>query len=62
MVHTPDSVSAGMPAHQPININEPASIDYWTQALDCSEFELRVAVAEVGVTPGDVGSQLGRAP
>ncbi len=51
-----------MPAHQPININEPASIDYWTQALDCSELELRVAVAEVGVTPGDVGSQLGRAP
>ncbi|MES2512050.1 MAG: DUF3606 domain-containing protein [Pseudomonadota bacterium] len=61
MSPTPDSISAGMPDYQRININDPAAIHYWTQALACSELELRVAVAEVGITAGDVGSQLGRA-
>jgi hypothetical protein len=61
MATTSDSVSSGLSAQQPININEPASVHYWTQTLACSELELRMAVAEVGIKPGDVGSQLGRA-
>ena len=47
-------------ASQPININEDDSVNYWLKALDCSELELRVAVAEVGSMAGDVGSQLGK--
>ena len=46
---------------QPININEEASLNYWVQTLACSELELRVAVAEVGTTARDVGSELGLA-
>ncbi len=44
-----------------ININEDASVNYWVAALGCSEFELRVAVAEVGTGAKDVGTELGRA-
>lgn len=51
--------TAGL-ASQPININEDDSVNYWTRTLDCSELELRVAVAEVGSLAGDVGSQLGK--
>lgn len=46
---------------QPININEEASVNYWVNALACSELELRVAVAEVGTTARDVGNELGLA-
>jgi Protein of unknown function (DUF3606) len=46
---------------QPININEPASVNYWLNTLQCSELELRVAVADVGPMASDVGNQLGRA-
>ena len=44
-----------------ININEPASVNYWLTALRCSELELRMAVAEVGTGARDVGTELGRA-
>ncbi|MDB5869021.1 MAG: hypothetical protein JWP96_1353 [Polaromonas sp.] len=44
-----------------ININEEASVNYWIAALGCSEFELRVAIAEVGSGAKDVGIELGRA-
>lgn len=44
---------------QPIDINEPDSVDYWSSALGCSEFDLRVAVAEVGPAARDVGNRLG---
>ncbi|MES1980296.1 MAG: DUF3606 domain-containing protein [Pseudomonadota bacterium] len=45
---------------QPININEESSVSYWVNTLNCSELELRVAVAEVGPMVGDVGNRLGR--
>ena len=44
-----------------IDITEHSSISYWTAALGCSEYELRVAVAEVGTAALDVGTELGRA-
>lgn len=50
-----------IPQDQPININEEASVNYWVNALACSELELRVAVAEVGTTARDVGNELGLA-
>ena len=49
------------PFNEPININEPASVNYWLAALRCSELELRMAVAEVGTGARDVGTELGRA-
>jgi hypothetical protein len=47
--------------NEPININEDASVNYWVAALECSELELRVAIAEVGPAARDVGSELGKA-
>ena len=46
--------------NEPIDINHEESVNYWSSALGCSEFELRVAVAEVGPAVKDVGSELGR--
>ncbi|MEO8387011.1 MAG: DUF3606 domain-containing protein [Polaromonas sp.] len=46
--------------NEPININEEASLKYWVSALDCSELELRVAVAQVGPVAVDVSTELGR--
>ena len=46
--------------NEPININEETSLNYWVSALDCSELELRVAVAEVGPAVKDVSNELGR--
>jgi hypothetical protein len=46
--------------NQPIDVNEEASVNYWVSALDCSELELRVAVAEVGPFAKDVSNELGR--
>ncbi|MCZ8255062.1 MAG: DUF3606 domain-containing protein [Polaromonas sp.] len=46
--------------NQPINVNEEQSLNYWVSALDCSELELRVAVAEVGPSVKDVSNELGR--
>lgn len=48
-------------SNESININEESSVNYWIAALGCSEFELRVAVAEVGPGAKDVGTELGRA-
>ena len=42
-----------------IDITEDTSVSYWVAALGCSEYELRVAVAEVGTVALDVGTQLG---
>ena len=47
--------------NEPININEDDSVNYWVAALDCSELELRVAIAEVGPAARDVCSELGKA-
>lgn len=47
--------------NQPININEEASVNHWVAAFACSEFELRMAVAQVGPVAKDVGNELGRA-
>jgi Protein of unknown function (DUF3606) len=44
---------------QPIDINRESAVSYWLDKLGCSEFELRVAVAEVGPFAGDVGNRLG---
>ena len=44
---------------QPIDINRESAVNYWVDKLGCSEFELRVAVAEVGPFAGDVGNRLG---
>lgn len=46
--------------HEPINVNEETSLNYWVAALECSELELRVAVAEVGPSVKDVSNELGR--
>lgn len=46
--------------NEPIDINEEASLNYWVATLDCSELELRVAVAEVGPAAKDVSIELGR--
>jgi Protein of unknown function (DUF3606) len=47
-------------ARQPIDINHEESVNYWSSALGCSEFDLRVAVAEVGPAASDVGNELGK--
>ena len=47
-------------ALQPIDINQEDSVSYWSSALGCSEFDLRVAVAEVGPAASDVGNELGK--
>jgi hypothetical protein len=47
-------------ARQPIDITRQDSVNYWSSTLGCSEFDLRVAVAEVGPTARDVGNELGR--
>jgi Protein of unknown function (DUF3606) len=44
---------------QPIDINQPDAVNYWSSALGCSEFDLRMAVAEVGPAARDVGNELG---
>ena len=47
-------------ARQPIDVNQEDSVSYWSSALGCSEFDLRVAVAEVGSAASDVGNKLGK--
>ena len=47
-------------ALQPIDINQEDSVSYWSSTLGCSEFDLRVAVAEVGPAASDVGNELGK--
>jgi hypothetical protein len=61
IVTSPSQPVADAPLNnQPINVNEEASLNYWVSALDCSELELRVAVAEVGPSVKDVSNELGR--
>ena len=43
-----------------IDITQESSLNYWVAALDCSELELRVAVAEVGPAAKDVSNELGK--
>jgi Protein of unknown function (DUF3606) len=47
-------------ARQPIDINRQDSVSYWSSALGCSEFDLRMAVAQVGPAARDVGNELGK--
>jgi hypothetical protein len=44
----------------PIDINREDAVDFWVSEWGCSEFELRVAVAQVGPVAADVGAALGR--
>jgi len=44
-----------------INVNEPHEVRYWTSRLGVSEYELRNAVADVGVSAQQVAQLLGRA-
>lgn len=62
MTFASSSYSAGLEAIHPefININEEASLNYWVTALQCSELQLRVAVAEVGHEASEVGDALGK--
>jgi predicted secreted protein len=57
---TASPVQAASLANQPIDITQQDSLAFWQNKLDCSEEELRVAVADVGPLAGDVGDQLGR--
>jgi hypothetical protein len=43
-----------------INVTELREVDYWVQALGVTEAQLRVAVAEVGVSAQDVRDHLGK--
>ena len=63
MQTNPSSLASTLPplSNESININEQASVNYWLTALRCSELELRMAVAEVGPSAIDVGTELGRA-
>lgn len=61
MTPPPNPVADAPLKNEPIDINEEASLNYWVAALDCSELELRVAVAEVGPAAKDVSTELGRA-
>lgn len=47
-------------SNEPIDVNQEDSVNYWSSALGCSEFELRVAVAQVGPVVADVGNELGK--
>lgn len=47
-------------SNKAIDITQEASLNYWVAALDCSELELRVAVAEVGPAAKDVSNELGK--
>jgi Protein of unknown function (DUF3606) len=55
-----ESVTPEALSRQPIDINQQDSVKYWASALGCSEFDLRVAVAEVGPAVRDVGNELGK--
>lgn len=43
-----------------INVNQRHEVTYWTDAFDCTEAELRAAVARVGVMADDVKAELVR--
>ena len=43
-----------------INLEESWEINYWTNALDCKESELRDAIREVGNSSDSVRNYLGK--
>ena len=43
-----------------INVNEGHELDYWCEALGCTERQLREAVAAVGVSADKVREYLGQ--
>ena len=43
-----------------IDITELHEVDHWTEVLGVTEAQLRVAVAEVGVSAQDVREHLGK--
>ena len=46
--------------HWHVDVREPWEIYFWTRQLDCTEAELRAAVARVGNVAGDVRIHLER--
>jgi CRISPR/Cas system-associated endonuclease Cas3-HD len=55
-----DRSNAGGPDRSRINVNEPYEVRYWCEKLNCSELQLRDAVASVGVMAKDVEDYLHR--
>jgi hypothetical protein len=43
-----------------INLQSTIAVNYWCQALHCSEIQLRNAVLAVGFNPADVRAYLKR--
>lgn len=56
-----DLTNRGQADRLRINVNEHHEVLYWTEALECTEQELRDAVAAVGVMAKDVRAHLGKA-
>ena len=42
-----------------VNVNQPHEVRYWTQEFNCTEQQLRDAVARVGVMANAVRTSLG---
>ena len=57
---TPSPTDSSSLLNDCINLNEKASVNYWLAALECTDLELRVAVADVGHIAKDVAIELGR--
>ena len=49
----------GSRERQSIDLRNDADIEFWCRKLQCSEVELRLAVAEVGQAPLTVAEHLG---
>jgi hypothetical protein len=56
-----DLMDRGAQDRARINVNEPHEVSYWTEALNVSEAQLRVAVLAVGVGAESVKQFLNRA-
>jgi hypothetical protein len=55
-----DLTNRGQADRLRINVNEHHEVLYWTEALECTEEELRAAVDAVGVMATDVRVHLGK--
>jgi hypothetical protein len=56
-----DLMNRGAQDRARINVNEAHELDYWTEALNVSEAQLRAAVAAVGSSAEAVRQFLSRA-
>ena len=54
----PNDVPAREPTGLQIDLSRPAQLRYWTDVLQCSEADLREAVAAVGLMADRVGEYL----